>query len=243
MRRGPSGLDEILRGDHRQRLGAIDLVRAEERGARARALAVARAVGGAHVARDEVAVNKRASFGFSDPPRLPVRARALEDLLDIAQPPVLGEAVGLRDAERLGDDGDVVTHADAIVRELPELARAAVVERDDRIGLGLREVPLELALRRVVFVGADLRDARAGVVTEVQRLRLREADHLDAGYATQQLHRERRVAVAHDVLAKMAMDDGLDRDVLLPRHPLAERVDLLDEERGEAVALELDADL
>jgi len=44
----------------------------------------------------------------------------------------------------------------------------------------------------VVFVGADLRDPRTGVVAEVQRLRLREADHLDTGDAPEQLDRERR---------------------------------------------------
>src|SRR6185295_17913974 len=63
-----AALDEVLRGDHRQLLGAVDLVRTEERRAGPRALAVAGAVRGVDVARDEVAVHEATGFGLVDPP-------------------------------------------------------------------------------------------------------------------------------------------------------------------------------
>ena len=167
----------------------------------------------------------------------------LEDLPLVTEAPILGEAVGLRNAQRFGDERDVVADAHLVTREFPELARATVVQRDDRVGAGLVEVTLEVPLRGVVLSGVDLRDLRAGVVAEVERLGLREADHLDAGDAPEQVHRDRRVTVADGVLAEVAVDDDFRVEPLLPRRASSQAVKLLDEERREPIALEVDADL
>src|ERR1043165_5068304 len=118
----------------RSAAGAHDLIHSEELRAGLRAVPVAGTGRHADVARDEVLVRETSGILFADAPRRPIWAASLHDRVRIREPPVLGEAIGLSDTERLGHDRDVMPDREALARELAELARARVIQRDERVG-------------------------------------------------------------------------------------------------------------